>query len=467
MADYRLIRHRLTALAAVSALVSPLVFVTHPASAQFFPFFGQPPVIQERPQPPADYSKAPPAKKPEVPPTASVVVMGDALADWLAYGLEEAFADTPEIGVVRKHRANSGLIRYDARGDLEWSSVARDIINTEKPAVAVMILGLNDRGPIRERPGAKPAPAAQPETPAAQPQGTPDAESRQLQIMAPEQPKTRGSGEFRSDVWAELYSKRIADTIAAMKSKGGPVIWVGLPIIRGPKATADAIYLNDLYRAQAEKAGAIYVDVWDGFVDEAGKFMSSGPDVEGQTRRLRAPDGVYFTKFGARKLAHYVEREIRRVISARISPVSLPLDTQPAPRHEGPVARPVTGSVLPLTAGPAPASEELLGAGPTRPAASDPIANRVLVKGEAVSPLKGRADDFVWKKGSGADLPAANMTAEPGTITPKEIPTAATEDGKEKTEAQAANQQQKKPAPRPTQAQPAHRPFFSPFNFFR
>lgn len=469
MANRQLIKHRLTALAAAVAMAAPLaLLISMPTQAQqlcgFFGCYQQPPMMQERPQPPADYSKAPPAKKPEAPPSATVLVMGDSMADWLAYGLEEAFADTPEIGIVRKPKPNSGLIRYEARGDLEWSSVARDIMNTEKPAVVVMILGLNDRGPIRERPGAKPA-AAQPEPPSAQSQ--PDAESPQLQIMAPEQPKTRGSaGEFRSEIWAELYSKRIADTITAMKSRGVPVVWVGLPIIRGPKATADAIYLNDLYRAQAEKAGIIYVDVWDGFVDEQGKFMSSGPDVEGQTRRLRAPDGVYFTKFGARKLAHYVEREIRRVISARISPVSLPLDTQPAPRHEGPVARPVTGAVLPLTAGPVPASEELLGAGPTRPAASDPIANRALVKGEAMAPLKGRADDFVWK-GSGADLPAANMTAEPGTITPKEIPAAATEDGKEKSEAQVANQQQKKPPPRPTQAQPAQRPFFSPFSFFR
>ena len=38
------------------------------------------------------------------------------MADWLAYGLEEAFADTPEIGVVRKNRPYSGLIRYEREG---------------------------------------------------------------------------------------------------------------------------------------------------------------------------------------------------------------------------------------------------------------------------------------------------------------------------------------------------------------
>ena len=87
--------------------------------------------------------------------------------------------------------------------------------------------------------------------------------------------------EFRSDQWAEIYGRRIDATIAALKSKGVPVFWVGLPAIRGPKATADAVYLNDLYRARAERAGAVYIDVWDGFVDEAGKFTTHGPGLRG------------------------------------------------------------------------------------------------------------------------------------------------------------------------------------------
>ena len=60
------------------------------------------------------------ARKPDATPTTTIVVMGDSMADWLAYGLEDAFADAPEIGIVRKHRTDSGLIRYDARSDLDW-----------------------------------------------------------------------------------------------------------------------------------------------------------------------------------------------------------------------------------------------------------------------------------------------------------------------------------------------------------
>src|SRR5262249_37060822 len=35
---------------------------------------------------------------------------------------------------------------------------------------------------------------------------------------------------------------------------------------RAASGHADAAYLNELYRSQAEKAGIAYVDVWDGFV---------------------------------------------------------------------------------------------------------------------------------------------------------------------------------------------------------
>ena len=75
------------------------------------------------------------------------------------------------------------------------------------------------------------------------------------------------------------------------------------------------LFLDALYREAAGKAGITYVDVWDGFVDEVGRFLQKGPDFQGQIRQLRSYDGVYFTKAGARKLAHYVEREITRLLA--------------------------------------------------------------------------------------------------------------------------------------------------------
>ena len=240
-----------------------------------------------------------------------MLVLGDSMADWLAYGLEDALGDPPDLAVVRKNRASSGLIRYDSRNEKEdWAQVIREAIAATKPKFIVMMVGLershlDPRSRVRSRPRlraprSKTPAAAPPRPPPEQPAASPDAKpeaadaeqtpGEQPAIVAPE-PQTRGGVttttyrvyEFRTDEWAATYTKRIDATIAALKSAGVPVFWVGLPSIRGPKSTSDMQYLNDLYRARAEKAGITYIDVWDGFVDDSGRFIAAGP-------RLRGPD---------------------------------------------------------------------------------------------------------------------------------------------------------------------------------
>jgi hypothetical protein len=389
------------------------------------------PRVRERPrevekEQPPDYSHAPPAT-PRKDATIKMVVMGDANADWLAYGLEDAFSEKPEIEIVRKHRTDSGLIRYDQRRDSEWPEVAREIIAAEKPKFMVMMIGNNDRQTIREK-APPPAPAsAQPiQQPPPVPPSRPDLERQPVEQKHPQLTPTQarqadyGPWEFRSEKWELAYIKRIDATITALNSAGVPIIWVGLPSQRGTKATEDSSYLNELYRSQAEKAGVVYVDIWDGFVDEAGKFSPQGPDYLGQTRRLRTPDGVYFTKFGARKLAHYVEREIKRIIGTKGMPVALPVPVGPGPQAPnakagGPAQRPAVGPIVPLTETRV-APEELMGGpGATPAAATGATLTRALTKGEAFAVPSGRADDFRWPRDVVNVEPAAVEPATPDT----------------------------------------------------
>src|SRR5215467_16358088 len=101
-------------------------------------------------------------------------------------------------------------------------------------------------------------------------------------------------------------------------------------------------------RALSRARWIIYVDIWDGFIDEDGDFAMQGPDFEGQIRRLRTADGVYFTKAGAVKLARYVDRELRRVMPNYVAPVALP-GPEATPKSESASTRPDVGPVLPLT----------------------------------------------------------------------------------------------------------------------
>jgi uncharacterized protein len=420
---------------------------------QYNPFgggwFGAPqdsrPRQQQRDTPP-DYSKAPNAqRKGDNGVTTPIVVLGDGMADWLAYGLEDAFSEKPEISIVRRQRANAGLIRYDPRRDnIEWPQVVRETITADKPKFILMMVGINDRQSIRERgpapaaaaankPGAPPAPV----DPEQQAQQSADRQNMELQEedvprAAPDRPSPTGTFEFHTEKWAAAYIKRIDATIATMKTAGVPVIWVGLPPQKNARASSDAAYLNELFRASAEKASITYVDVWDGFVDDAGRFTVQGPDYQGQTRQLRANDGVYFTKAGARKLAHYVEREIERNIANRTIAVTLPTgEPERTPSGRGNTnagnssGRPLAGPVIPLTLAASAANDALLGAAAApKPAIADPIAQRVLTKGEPIAAMGGRADDFVWPRNNTvvvepAPRPAVAAPAAPAAPAPK------------------------------------------------
>jgi hypothetical protein len=430
------------AVAEIAVLFGGSMATMTPANAQFFfedryPFIDQrrrnqrmfDPLFQDEPAPRVDYSRAPAARKSDVVPTTKILVVGDSMADWLAYGLDDALSETPELGVVRKPRIGSGLIRYDGRGESPtWAQSIRDLIAAERPQAIIMMVGIQDRQAMRESAApvpakdtktATPAPGDQKQAaapkpgeqkPAEQKPGEQKLELKPSQTADDEQnpniagaetaPRGRPGSlqEFRSERWEELYARRIDETIAAMKVANVPIIWVGLPSIRGPKSTSDMVYLNEFYRSRADNAGIVYVDVWDGFVDDSGRFTTQGPDFEGQIRRLRAADGVHFTKSGARKLAHYAERELRRMLTAPVAPVALPAPevTPQAPAKPGATAaRPLAGPVLLLTNSNED-NDELLGASANRSPAPDPVAASVLVKGEAIATAAGRADDFSW-----------------------------------------------------------------------
>ena len=407
------------------------------------PFSGE---RHNRPAPTVDYSKAPLPRKLETPATSTVVVVGDSMADWLGHGLDEKYADQPEIGVERKIRASSGLVRYDAKNEaLDWPEAAKEALSNEKPNAIVVMLGLNDRLPLREKAPAQPQRNGEPAQGANQSAGQASqdkaaapAEAKTPSQAASQQPVPSGPYDFHTDEWATLYAKRIDAMIAALKSKGVPVIWVGLPAIRGTKATSDMSYLDELYRERAERAGIIYVDIWDGFVDEDGDYAVQGPDFEGQTRRLRTADGVYFTKAGAVKIASYVDRELRRVMPNYVAPVALP-GPEPTPKSGTASARPDVGPVLPLTAGGGDHDSELLG-GKDRSTrtTSDSIAAKVLSRGESLAAPAGRADNFSWPRSESDASARSEVSPEPvgaAPGTPEKQDTAVKGDGKDQADA--------------------------------
>jgi uncharacterized protein len=287
-----------------------------------------------------------------------VLVIGDFMAGAVAEGLVEAFADNGDVVIVDKANGSSGLVRDDF---YNWPQNAGPLITEFKPSAVIVMLGINDRqqmlvGDTRESVG----------TPA----------------------------------WNGEYANRVAVMADALKAGSVPVIWVGQPALRSTQMTASMITFNDLYRKNAERVGGTFVDIWDGFVDEAGVFQQSGPDMNGLPARLRGSDGISLSKAGKRKAAFFVEKPLNQILGVTQTG---PIAALPAPTTAGFVGPMLPAPVIITRTEPIGINDpeldggtELLGdkvqaqAGPvkTQGGVSDPLAAK---------PKPGRVNDFMWK----------------------------------------------------------------------
>ena len=307
---------------------------------------------------------------PAVAPTYFVAVLGDSLAQQLAQGLTDAFENRPEVAILRKAKEDSGLVRDDF---FDWTKAAGDLLASgEKIDFAVMLVGSNDRQVLHD---------------------------------------ANESYELRTPEWLAAYAKRIETISALFRDKNIPLLWVGLPVMKSESLSADAMAFNEFYRAYAEKAGANYLDIWEMFADESGQYTPVGPDLIGQTVRLRAADGIHFTKAGARKLAHFVEPAIRRNLD-EVQPKAGPgtpdeatpeasKGPEPAATEELPKPKPVAGPVQSLTGPAISPGGELVSRTPAKSTgnnAAEAIIVQTLQQGKPLAPKPGRSDDFSWPR---------------------------------------------------------------------
>jgi hypothetical protein len=211
-----------------------------------------------------------------------VQVYGDAFAEGLLGGLLDAFTGDQRVQIQRKHVPFGGLIRPDFEDAARAEAGGRDPVH-----VAVVMLGVNDRYNIRI-----------------------SARDRFV-VGTPE--------------WREEYGRRADRLIKVLKKRGAAIYWVGQPIMRRAEANEPAQVMNDVVREKAYLNGVKYIDITAHFADEAGNYTAYGPDLAGKQRLVRTGDGVLFTVAGYRKLAHFVEREIKRDLTQARNDRSVPL----------------------------------------------------------------------------------------------------------------------------------------------
>ncbi len=386
-----------------------------PALAQGWGFFGrlfgggQPQQVQPPRQDRRQYYYAPPrrraaaprpqarepdvavAPKPAVNASHFVAVFGDSLGQILANGLDDALNDRPDVAVLHDARDSSGLVREDF---YNWPRAVAELLAAQPRPEA--------KADDRSKADNKSNKAAKPDERARA--GHEKIDVAVMMIGANDRQALSDGGkslEPGSDQWTVLYARRVTAVAEAFKKANIPLVWVGIPITKDDAFADDMAALNDIYREVAAKTGATFVDTWEAFSDDKGDFATFGPDVNGQTVRLRSADGVHFTKAGGRKLAHFVVTQVRRALDqqrpAEPPPATdLPTADKAAPAPAKAAAKPDDGPVEALTPFPAAPGGQLHLATAPRAPWRDPVVETTLVKGQTLQARPGRADDASW-----------------------------------------------------------------------
>ncbi|MHA6731723.1 SGNH/GDSL hydrolase family protein [Devosia sp. A369] len=374
----------------VALLVGLLVFVdVAPALAQnqgtvlmaqeakrrtlFDLLFGEPeappaPVTQPRRQTQQAAPAALPPPKPQVekaPDATRLAVFGDSLAIDLSRALERFYAEDPNLVVLDQGVSSSGFVRADY---FDWDKAISEQIAADSFDLAVVIIGINDRQELTVN-GQSYAPLTEP--------------------------------------WNAAYQARIASFLGRLRAARKPVIWVGLPPMAKSEYSAAISQISNIQRLASFSGGAEFLDIYERFLGEDGKYSSHGPDVNGQNARMRKDDGIHFSAAGSDKLAFYLNQTIRAFyrgggVSIAVADPLLGTDAaamlRPPYQGLGQIRLlEVAGAVVPISRVPARAGDLLLAS--DMPSTTPPFTLEQLV----TAPI-GRVDAF----GVGID-----PTAEP------------------------------------------------------
>jgi hypothetical protein len=187
-------------------------------------------------------------------------VIGDSFLELFGPALVNRSIDTGVIEAEVDFRYVSGLSRPDF---FDWPIYAADELPDRSPDAVVVMFGGNDAQDV-------------------------------------EVDGTRY--DVGTEAWVDLYNTRVAEMMDVLVTGTDRVYWIGLPIMKSHRFTANAATMNAAYESQAaQRPQVTYISSFELFSDEDGEYNAY---LDGKL--MRFTDGAHFVWNGAYRLADAV-----------------------------------------------------------------------------------------------------------------------------------------------------------------
>lgn len=170
--------------------------------------------------------------------------------------------------VERKAKSASGLARPDF---FDWPSAAAEAYASFRPDATVVMFGGNDGQGLRMPEGA-------------------DVEWIR----------------WHDERWSEEYARRVDALADAVAPSGELLFWMGMPPMRQGKLDDRMQRMNAIFEARmAARAGGCFIETRSVLSDEQGRYADE-LRVDGRKVRVRSPDGIHYSRSGAKVLVRHV-----------------------------------------------------------------------------------------------------------------------------------------------------------------
>jgi hypothetical protein len=107
------------------------------------------------------------------------------------------------------------------------------------------------------------------------------------------------------------YDRRLSRFMRYLTSTRARVFWLGLPVVRSLRMSADLVKLNKLIRQRATDHNIPHIRIRDALADGQGAYTNFDCSRDDCCHRQRHIDGIHFAPTGRKRLAEIVLAAIR------------------------------------------------------------------------------------------------------------------------------------------------------------